>query len=100
MAEANATLHLTPLRASMALDTNVRARQVALNAAKLKLRAQGFHVHEFSHRELRTYAEAYLADHREELITEAKADVERWTRKGLLGKRYANIKTSEQRRKA
>jgi len=33
MAEANASLHLTQLRASMALATNVRATQVALNAA-------------------------------------------------------------------
>jgi hypothetical protein len=71
----------------MALATNVRARQVALNVTKDQLRRQGLRVSEFSARELRLRAEAYLADHRAQLIEDAKADVEQWRQEGFFGRR-------------
>ena len=87
MAEANASLHLTQLRASMGIAANVLARQRALNLTKHRLRAQGLRVSEYSARDLRVRAEAYLADHREELVAEARVTVEQWRREGFFGKR-------------
>ena len=87
MTEAADSLRLTQLRASMALATKARARQVALNAAKHRLCAQGLRVSSFSHRELVLKAEAYLTEHREELIADAKQTVERWRQEGFFGKR-------------
>jgi HEPN domain-containing protein len=75
------------LRASMSLATNTLARQAALKAAKAKLQAQGLRPSAISHRELVTRAEAYLAEHREELIADAKEIVERWQAEGVFGKR-------------
>jgi hypothetical protein len=75
------------LTASMALATNVLARQAAIKAAKRQLQAQGFRVSQFSQRELTLRAEACLAAHREELIAEAKQIVERWRVEGFFGKR-------------
>jgi hypothetical protein len=87
MAEAILTLHLTQLRASMSLATNTLARQAALKEAKRQLSAQGLRPSQFSHRELVIRAEAYLADHREELIADAKEIVARWQREGFFGRR-------------
>jgi hypothetical protein len=87
MAEANASLHLTHLRASMSLATNTLARQAAIKEAKHQLSAQGLRVSQFSHRDLVIRAEAYLADHRETLVAEARETVERWRREGFFGKR-------------
>jgi hypothetical protein len=87
MTEANASLHLTHLRASMGMAVNVLARQAALKAAKRQLQAQGLKPTHFSHRDLRVRAEAYLADHRAELIAEAREIVERWRVEGVFGKR-------------
>ena len=75
------------LRASIALAVNVRARQVALNATKDQLRRQGLRVSQFTQRDLRVRAEAYLEAHRAQLIEDAKADVERWRASGFFGKR-------------
>jgi hypothetical protein len=66
MAEANDSVQLTKLRASMSLATNTLALQRAIKAAKHQLSAQGLRPSHFSHRELVISAEAYLADHREE----------------------------------
>jgi hypothetical protein len=96
MIEATASLRLIQLRASMALATQVRARQVALNLTKHRLRAQGFRVSQFSHRDLVLKAEEYLAQHRAQLVADAKADVERWRLQGFFGKRFANINTDAQ----
>jgi hypothetical protein len=87
MAEANASLHLTQLRASMSLATNTLARQRAMKAAKHQLQAQGLRVSQFSHRDLVVRAEAYLDQHREELIAEAKQIVDHWQAAGVFGKR-------------
>jgi hypothetical protein len=87
MVEATLSVHQAQLRASMSLATNVLARQAALKAAKHRLQAQGVRPSHYSHRELVIRAEAYLADHREELIAEAKQIVERWQAAGVFGKR-------------
>jgi hypothetical protein len=75
------------LAASMSLATNVLARQAALKEAKHQLSAQGLRPSHFSHRDLVIRAEAYLAEHREELIAEAREIVERWQAEGFFGKR-------------
>ena len=87
MAEAQSSVHLTKLHASMSLATHTLARQRALKAAKAKLQAQGLRPSQFSHRDLVIRAEQYLADHREELIAEATPIVERWRVEGFFGKR-------------
>jgi hypothetical protein len=92
MAEANASLHLTQLRASMSLATNVLALQRAMNLTQRQLQAQGLKPNHFSHRDLRVRAEAYLAAHRAELIADAKEIVERCRVEGFFGKR-ARLKT-------
>lgn len=89
MAEANHTLQLTKLHASMTIATRTRALQVAMDHAKRRLQAQGLRVSQFSHRELVLRAEQYLAAHREELIADAKATVEQWAAEGVFGKRCA-----------
>jgi nucleotide-binding universal stress UspA family protein len=75
------------LRASMSLATHTLARQAALKAAKAKLQAQGLRPTHFSHRELVVRADAYLDQHREELIADAKQIVARWQAEGFFGKR-------------
>jgi hypothetical protein len=75
------------LAQTLAIATNTRARQVAMNHAKRRVQAEGLRVSEFSRRELVVRAEAYLADHREELIASAKVDVEQWRQRGFFGRR-------------
>jgi hypothetical protein len=75
------------VRASMSLATNTLARQAAIKAAKHQLQAQGLRPSQFSHRDHVIRAEQYLAEHREELIAEAKAIVARWQSEGFFGKR-------------
>jgi hypothetical protein len=87
MAEANCSVHQAQLRASMSLAVGTLALQRAMALTKRQLQAQGQKPSHFSHRDLRVRAEAYLADHREELIAEAKVVVERWRAEGFFGKR-------------
>ena len=87
MAEANASLRLTQLRASMSLATNTLARQRAIKAAKRKLQAQGLRPSQLSHRDIVARAEVYLAEHRAELIAEVTPIVLRWQAEGFFGKR-------------
>jgi hypothetical protein len=75
------------VRASMGMAVNVLARQAALKAAKRQLQAQGLKPTHFSHRDLIIRAEQYLAEHREELIAEAREIVARWEAEGFFGKR-------------
>jgi hypothetical protein len=51
------------------------------------------------HRDIVSLADQYLAQHREELIAEAKEIVDRWAREGFFGRR-ADINSNAQRRKA
>ena len=87
MTEATESLRLTQLRASMSLATHVLALQRAMNLTKRQLQAQGLKPNHFSLRDLRGRADAYLAEHRAELIAEAKLVVERWRVEGVFGKR-------------
>jgi hypothetical protein len=99
MAEATDSLRLTQLRASIALATHTLARQRAIKEAKRQLQAQGLRPSQFSHRDLVIRADQYLAEHRAELIAEAKEIVERWRQEGFFGKR-ARLNIFDQRRKA
>ena len=91
MAEAADSLRLTQLRASMGIAINVLARHRALNLTKAQLRSAGLKVSHFSRRDLVVRAEAYLAQHREELIAEAKVVVERWQAQGFFGRAGLSI---------
>jgi hypothetical protein len=73
--------------ASMSLATNTLALQRAMKATKHQLQAQGLRVTHFSPRDLVIRAEAYLAEHRAELIAEAREIVDHWQAAGVLGKR-------------
>jgi hypothetical protein len=86
MAEAANSVHLTKLRTTIAFATRVRALQVATNAVKRRLQAEGLKLSEVTHRELRARAEQYLALHREELIASAALDVEQWRQRGVFGR--------------
>ena len=87
MAEATQRLQQDKIRASMSLATHTLALQRAMNLTKRQLQAQGLKPNHFSLRDLRVRAEAYLADHRAELVAEAKEIVERWRVEGVFGKR-------------
>jgi hypothetical protein len=87
MAEAILSLAQAQLRASMGMAVNVLARQAAMKAAKRQFQARGLRPHHTSHREIIAAADAYLADHRAELIAEATPIVERWQAEGFFGKR-------------
>jgi hypothetical protein len=93
MAEANHTLHLAKLRASMALAAITLARRQAIKEVKRQLAAQGLRPSDFSHRDLVSRAEVYLAEHRAELFAEAKSIVEQWAREGFFGKRAVHTTT-------
>jgi hypothetical protein len=75
------------VRASMGMAVNVLARQAALKEAKHQLSARGFRPTQFSHRDLVIRAEAYLAEHREDLVAEAREIVDHWQAAGVFGKR-------------
>jgi hypothetical protein len=65
----------------------VLAQRSTCNIVKQQLRAQGLKLQHFAHREIINLAEAYLLEHRAELIAEAKAIVERWQAEGVSGPR-------------
>ena len=93
MVEANHTLQEAQLRARLHFATNTLALQAALNSTKRRLQAPGLKVNHFPLRELKLRAEAYLAEHREELITEAKTVVAQWQQEGYFDRgRRSNIK--------
>jgi hypothetical protein len=75
------------LSQTLTFATHSRALQMATDRTKQKLRAQGLKVSQFTQAQLRTQAEAYLQDHRDELIPAAKEDALRWCAEGMLGKR-------------
>jgi hypothetical protein len=75
------------LAASMSLATHTLAHQAAMKATKRQLQAQGFKVNRFPHRDIVSRAEVYLAQHREELVAEAREIVLRWQAAGVFGKR-------------
>jgi hypothetical protein len=64
------------------------ARRKAINVTKEQLRAEGL-TRPLPPSDILPLANAYLVAHREELISEAKATVERWRVEGVFGKRAA-----------
>jgi hypothetical protein len=92
MAEATNSVHLAKLRARLHFATRPQGNEG-------QPRAQGLKFTHFSRRDIVVRADAYLAEHREELIAEAKQIVERWERQGFFGRRAA-LNTGAQRRKA
>ena len=113
MAEAPTTLAQAPnstkaglaqakLRATLHHATRTLALQRAMWATKAQLQRQGLRVAQFTHRDLVIQAEAYLQDHREELLKEASLVVEQWRRNGFFGKRAqcANLTSPAQSAKA
>jgi predicted nucleic acid-binding protein len=89
MAEANNSLHLAKLRSRLHRAAITIALQRAQWAVKAQLQRQGLRLSSIRVCELRTVAEAHLAEHREELIPDVKALVERWRQEGFFGKRAA-----------
>jgi site-specific recombinase XerD len=65
----------------------VLAIQRAKRSMQRQLQAQGIKLASVSARDISHLAEAYLAQHRHELIAEAMTTVERWTARGMFGKR-------------
>jgi hypothetical protein len=63
------------------------ALQRAKTAVKRQLQAKGHKVAHYSARDITMMAQAYLDQHRAELIAEAKATVECWVAEGFFGKR-------------
>ena len=84
MVEANHTLQQAQLRTRLHFAANTLARQAALKSTKRRLQAPGLKVNHFPLRELKLRAEAYLAEHREELITEVKTGRGPMAARGLL----------------
>jgi hypothetical protein len=72
---------------SIAIGTLALARFAARKAVKLQLRAKGRRPTHIAPREINALAEEYLRQHRDRLLPEARALVERWTAEGVFGKR-------------
>jgi hypothetical protein len=87
MVEASHSVQQAKVHASMGAAVMVLARQRAIKAVKRQFQARGLRPHHTSHREIIAAADAYLADHRAELIAEATPIVERWQAEGFFGKR-------------
>jgi hypothetical protein len=90
MAEATQSIQQTPTAAqaqTMNRAVVVLAWRSAKEAVKLKLRAQGLKLQQFSARDITVLAEEYLAEHRAQLIHEAREIVDRWNAQGMFGPR-------------
>jgi hypothetical protein len=74
-------------RQAMGHAVIVLAQRAAIEATKQRLRSQGLKPQHFAYREIVALAEAYLLEHRAELIAEAKAIVDRWHAEGMFGPR-------------
>ncbi len=87
MAETNHRLQQTTDQAqarTIIAATMTLALQRAKRAVQAQLRAQGLKLAQFSAQEITLLAEAHLAQHRDELMAEAKAIVERWMAEGFF----------------
>jgi hypothetical protein len=106
---AEATPSLSPKRVQEILQRQrhaviTLAIQRAKKAIMAQLQARGEKVAHYSAKDITLLAEAYLAQHRHELVVEAIAIVECWTAQGYFGKRAqragANINNSVKRRRS
>jgi hypothetical protein len=87
MAEASHSVHQAKVHATLGAATITLARRAAIKATKVELQAQGLRPSHIPHCQIVARANQYLAQHRE-LISEAKAVVERWRVEGVFGKRF------------
>jgi hypothetical protein len=90
MDEATHTLKQAPNQAqlrTMSVAVMVLARRSAIKAVKRQFQAKGVKLQRMAHREIVAAANDYLAEHRAELIAEAKETVLRWQADGVFGKR-------------
>ncbi len=90
MAEANHRLQQITDEAqarTIIAATMTLALQRAKKSVQAQLRAKGLKLAQFSARDIGLLAEAYLDQHRAELLAGAKAIVERWMAEGFFGKR-------------
>jgi hypothetical protein len=81
----------------------ILARQRAIKEAKRQLAARGLKVANYSRREIVAMAEEVIladAQHRAEIIAEAKAIVADWEAEGYCEPRRAKLNTAAQRAKA
>jgi hypothetical protein len=86
MAEANDSVHLAKIRASMGAATITLARRAAIKATKAELKGRGLRPTHMPHRDIVVLADEYLAQH-PELIAEARQIVARWQAEGFFGRR-------------
>jgi hypothetical protein len=77
-------------RQAMGHAVIVLAQRAAIEATKQRLRSQGLKPQHFAYREIVALAEAYLLEHRAELIADAKAIVDRWHAEGMFVPRGAS----------
>ncbi len=96
---AKATRSLSPNRAMQRMREHhaaviTLAQQRAKKVVLAELRAKGLRLADFSAREIALNAEAYMARHRERLISEAAQDVATWP--GFARWRCAEINTNAQ----
>jgi hypothetical protein len=56
----------------------VRAHQVATNAVKASVRRHGLKLSELTARDIRSWADLFLDDHRAELVASAERDIATW----------------------
>jgi hypothetical protein len=83
MAEAHNSVHLTNLRTRLHIAIAVIAQRAAIRETKAEMQRQGRKPATIPHREIVAAANEYAAQHRAELIAEAKQTVERWWRASL-----------------
>jgi hypothetical protein len=56
----------------------IRAHQLATNAVKASIRRHGLKLSELTARDIRSWADLFLEDHRAELVTSAEHDIAAW----------------------
>jgi hypothetical protein len=90
MIETTPSLQQVALQARLAQAAICLAHREAQAAVKREIQRQGRRkLSQIAHREIVAMANEYLAEHRVELIAEAKAIVEEWRGEGFFGKRAA-----------
>jgi len=90
MVEADHRLQQAPNQAQlrvMRAAVAVLAQRSAIKATKRQFHRQGLKLQHIAHRIIVAAANDYLAEHRTELVNEAKEIVDRWLAEGVFGKR-------------
>jgi hypothetical protein len=95
MAEAHNSVHLTQLRTRLHIAIAVIARRAAIRETKAEMQRRGVKPAYVPYREIVAAANEYAAQHRAELIAEAKQIVAKWEAEGFFGR--AKLKTFDQR---